>query len=129
MRRPFAFRQSFAHTTLRIPCAAAMARETAAHAGGQAVEAGETRSLSVSLSLCVCVCVCVSCSTVGDVRCRLPAIIMPGLELQVTLGQTVGDEPPLAVVVRAGATPADNRAVRTPLNKSLCVATHLTVIG
>ena len=32
----------------------------------------------------------------GDVRCRLPAIIMPGLELQVTLGQGNGDEPPLA---------------------------------
>ena len=47
----------------------------------------------------------------GDVRCRLPAIIMPGLELQVTLGQGTGDEPPLAVAVPAGATPAPAPAV------------------
>ena len=36
---------------------------------------------------------------------------MPGLELQVTLGQGTGDEPPLAVAVPAGATAAPAPAV------------------
>ena len=71
-------------------------------------------TLSVFVFLCLCL-VC-ACSTAGDVRCRLPAIIMPGLELQVTLGQTVGDEPPLAVAApAAGAAPAITTAVPTPL--------------
>ena len=71
-------------------------------------------TLSVFVFLCFCL-VC-ACSTAGDVRCRLPAIIMPGLELQVTLGQTVGDEPPLAVTApAAGAAPAITTAVPTPL--------------
>ena len=43
---------------------------------------------------------------VGDVLCQLPAIIMPGLELQVTLGQSTGDEPPLAVPAPAGGAAA-----------------------
>ena len=69
----------------------------------------------------VCVCVLCAYSTAGDVRCRLPAIIMPGLELQVTLGLTAGDEPPLAVAVpAAGAVPAVDTAVRALL-KSLVV--------